>query len=91
MTEGQFKSDELGEIINGILDVLLAFSLALEARGVLSRAEIAAMLGAIRQQAEAQQGPSKRTLIAELMQAVFDLPQGGADARSRLRLVDGGA
>jgi hypothetical protein len=86
------RQDDLGPIITGVLDVLLAFSIALERRGLLTRAEIADTLRTVKDQVEAQEGdrPTRRTAVADWLLPVFDAPIAGADARSRLHVIDGG-
>lgn len=90
MNHAQIDAGQLGEFISGLFDVMFAFSLALERAGLLDRAEIVDMLRHVQEQVTAQQGPSPRTLIADLMLKAFDVPHVGADARSRLRVIDGG-
>jgi hypothetical protein len=82
---------DLGAFASGMLDVLFAFSLALERKGLLDRAEIVEILRQVTAQVEAQEGtPTKRGAVAELMLQAFDMPVAGEQARARLRLVDGG-
>jgi hypothetical protein len=85
------RQDDLGPVITGALDVLLAFSIALERRGLLTRAEIADTLRTVKDQVEAQEGGrTRRSAVAEWMLPVFDAPIAGADARSRFQVIDGG-
>jgi hypothetical protein len=80
---------EMGNFVLGCLDVVFAFSLALERRGLLQRAEIVEMLEQVQSQAAAQPGgPTTRTEVARLIREAFDMPVAGAQARARLRLVD---
>jgi hypothetical protein len=59
---------------------------------LLERFEIVKTLQSVKTDAERQQGgPCKRTLIAEMMLAAFGAPMAGAQARSRLRVINGGA
>jgi len=82
--------DELGKIVNGVFDVVYAFALALDAKGIISRAEIGGILRQVVAAAERQEGgPTARTALAELTQKAFDAPLAGAQARAQLRLVEG--
>jgi hypothetical protein len=81
--------DDIGAFLTGMLDVVFAFSLALERKGLLSRGEIVDTLTQVKAQVEAQDGvSSKRGAVAGLMLQAFARPVAGAQARSRLRLVD---
>jgi hypothetical protein len=83
--------NELGAVVGGMLDVVFAFSLALERKGLLARSEIVDTLSQVQQQIAAQEGPaSKRGAVAELMLAAFATPRAGEQARARFRVVDGG-
>jgi hypothetical protein len=74
-----------------MLDVVFAFSLALERKGLLARSEIVDTLTAVKAQVAAQEGPaSKRGAVAELMLQAFRLPVAGEQVRARFRVVDGG-
>jgi hypothetical protein len=82
---------DLGAFAGGMLDVLFAFSLALERKGLLTRAEIADTLRQVKSQVEAQEGAgTKRAAVAELMLQAFDMPVAGDQARARLEVVEGG-
>jgi hypothetical protein len=81
--------DEIGYFVVGCLDVLFAFSLALEKKGLLDRSEIVDALTQVRDQSLAQEGRrTARTAVAEVMLQAFSLPVAGDQARARLRLVD---
>jgi hypothetical protein len=85
------QSSEIGAFVTGALDVLFAFSLALECKGLLTRAEIVDALTQVQHQIEAQEGGStKRTAVASLMLEAFRMPVAGDQARARWRVVDGG-
>jgi hypothetical protein len=90
MIQATWHSDDLGLVVNGVFDVVFAFARALEQRGLLDRREIAGLLTEAKAQIEAQQGPSVRTILCDLMIQAFAMPQVGEDARSRLRVLDGG-
>ena len=80
---------DLGAFAGGMLDVLFAFTIALERKGLLDRAELVDVLRQVKDQVAAQEGTStKRGAVAELMLQAFDMPVAGDQARSRLRLVD---
>lgn len=84
-------TDEVRSYLLGALDVLFAFSLALERRGLLQRAEIVEMLDHVQHQAAEQEGRSTaRTVVAVLMRDAFNLPVAGEQARASFRLLDGG-
>ena len=92
MTRTQIPDDQIGAFASGMLDVLFAFAIVLERRGLLARSEIAAALAVVQKQAEEQEGKrTARTLVAELMRKAFDLPFAGEQARARLTVIDGGA
>jgi hypothetical protein len=81
--------DEIGHFVVGCLDVLFAFSLALEKKGLLDRAEIVDALTQVKEQSLAQEGRrTARTAVAEVMLQAFAMPVAGNQARARLRLVD---
>jgi hypothetical protein len=85
------RSDQLGAFLSGMLDVIFGFTIVLERRGLLTRAEIAAALREMRAQIEAQEGPdTARNAVVDLMLTAFDLPIAGVDARSRFQLIAGG-
>jgi hypothetical protein len=90
MNQLAISADDVGAFLTGMLDVVFGFSLALERKGMLSRAEIVDTLTRVKDQVEAQEGEStKRGAVAELMLQAFAMPAAGAQARARLRLVDG--
>jgi hypothetical protein len=90
MNRRTIAAAELGAFAGGMLDVLFAFTLALERKGLLDRAEIVDTLTQVKRQVEAQEGAAtKRSAVAELMLQALDMPVAGAQARARLRLVDG--
>jgi hypothetical protein len=70
---------------------VFAFTLAMERKGLLTRSEVAEALRYVIKDVAAQEGVTARTVVAELMLQAFDAPAAGADARSRLRVIDGGA
>jgi hypothetical protein len=92
MNHADVKGEDLSAFLSGFLDVLFAFSIVLERRGVLTRQEIADALGEVQEQIEEQEGQPDpvRAKVAQLMRQAFDLPFAGDQARARLRLVDGG-
>jgi hypothetical protein len=72
----------------GALDVVFAFSLALERRGLLSRAEIVTALEQVEQQQLAQQGrPTMRTEVCAIMRQAFEMPVAGAQVRRGWRVI----
>ena len=82
---------DLGAFASGMLDVVFAFSVVLERKGLLSRSEIADTLRQVKAQVEAQEGVgTKRAAVAELMLQAFDMPVAGDQARARLQVVEGG-
>jgi cell division protein FtsB len=93
MNNADVKGEDLSAFLSGFLDVLFAFSIVLERRGVLTREEIAAALGEVQRQIAEQEGRQEpaRAKVADLMRQAFSLPLAGAQARARLRLIDGGA
>lgn len=81
----------LGKVTNGVFDVVFALALALEAKGLLPRSEIADLLAGVIRGATVQEGGhTVRVEIAELMLQALSTPIAGADARSRLKVIDGG-
>ena len=84
-------TEEVRSYLLGALDVLFAFSLALEKRGLLQRAEIVDMLDQVQHQAAAQEGGSTpRIVVAQLMREAFGLPVAGEQVRAGFRVLDGG-
>ncbi len=101
MSDEWRPQEEMGAFVLGCLDVVFAFSLALERNGLLDRREIADVLTRVAEQSAAQQGSTtSRAAVAQAMLTAFQtpIPTGqarglkahGADARSRLRVIDGG-
>ncbi len=91
MSGATFDAEQLGQVLNGMLDVMFGFAIALERKGLLPRCEIVEVLGQVIRQATEQEGaPTKRTAIVELMLQALHRPIAGADARSRLQVLDGG-
>jgi hypothetical protein len=75
----------------GALDVLFAFSLALEKRGLLWRAEIVEMLDQVEaQQVQQEGGSTARGAVVHLLRQAFAMPVAGEQVRAGFRLVDGG-
>jgi hypothetical protein len=90
MQRVHIQGGELGALISGLLDVVFAFSLALEQKGLLDRSGIVATLARVQQQLQAQEGPtSRRSAVAELMLQAFRLPVAGEQARARFRVIAG--
>ena len=88
---GSFRAQEdLGLVINGVLDVIFAFAMTLERKGVMERCELATMFRFVSDQATKQSGRTKRTLIAEMMIEAFEMPVAGDQVRERWQVVDGG-
>ncbi|HEY3909263.1 MAG TPA: hypothetical protein VGM07_05170 [Stellaceae bacterium] len=92
MNRMDLSSDQIVPFICGALDVVFAFSIALERRGLLTRAEIVETLRAAQVQIEAQDGPqpTARAGVVDLMLKAFDMPVDGEQARSRFTVIDGG-
>ena len=89
MNRRAIAAAELGAFASGMLDVLFAFTIALERKGLLDRAGIVDTLRQVKDQVEAQEGAAtQRSAVAELMLQALDMPVAGAQARARLRLVD---
>jgi hypothetical protein len=83
--------DDPGHFLLGCLDVVFAFSLALEKKGLLDRSEIVDTLTQVRDQSLAQEGRrTARTAVAEVMLQAFAMPVAGDQARGRLRVLEGG-
>ena len=89
MNRRSIAATELGAFASGMLDVLFAFTIALERKGLLDRAAIVDTLRQVKDQVEAQEGAAtQRSTVAQLMLRALDMPVAGAQARARLRLVD---
>jgi hypothetical protein len=72
----------------GALDVVFAFSLALERRGLLSRGEIVEALAQVEQQQLDQEGgPTARTAVCATMRQAFAMPVAGEQARRGWRVI----
>ncbi len=90
MRRADIAAGQLAPAISGLFDVVFAFAIVLERRGLLSRADIAETLRTVQVQIAEQEGPaSARAVIAELMIAAFDLPTAGPAARARFTVIDG--
>lgn len=80
-----------GEFLTGALDVVFAFAVALERKGLLSRAEIADTLRQVIAQTGALEGGrTGRVVVAEVMLQAFDMPVAGEPVRSRFQVIVGG-
>ena len=89
---GTYSEQDVGPLITGVFDVLFAFAVAIERKGLLERREIAATLRTVKEQVEAQQGgPTKRSTLAEWLLPAFEAPAAGEQARLRFSVIDGGA
>jgi hypothetical protein len=87
---GPLVGENEAKLFSGMLDVLFAFARCLELKGALTRGEIADLLETARGDIERQEGgASARTFVVDRMIEAFRMPVAGADARSRLRIVDG--
>jgi hypothetical protein len=74
----RMSNDDPGHFLLGCLDVVFAFSLALEMKGLLDRSEIVDTLTQVRDQSLAQEGRrTARTAVAEVMLQAFSLPVAG--------------
>lgn len=82
-------AEEVAGFLAGALEVLYALCFVLERNGLLTRQQIADTLATVQAQIVAQEGPSKRTAVAELMVEAFRLPTAGAEARARFRVIAG--
>jgi hypothetical protein len=99
MTLGEITFDSTfsqpAKVINSVLDIIWGFSLALEAKGLLTRSEIADVLALVIADATKYEGGrSDRIIVAELMLRGFTaLPPmpGGAPMRALFRVIDGDA
>jgi hypothetical protein len=89
---GSVPNEQLPQVLNGMLDVLFAFSIALERKGLLSRGEIVAVLEAVKAQTTEWTGGTTpaRALIADLMIQAFEIPVAGEQVRQSWQVVDGG-
>jgi hypothetical protein len=90
MNSATVASHQLGAFASGMCDVLFAFAVVLERRGLLSRADIADTLTEVQAQIAAQEGSQPgRGVVVELMRQAFALPIAGDQARARLRVIEG--
>lgn len=84
------------EVISGMADCIFAFGQLLANKGLLDRSELAAAFSEAVKSGTAQQegfggNVESRILMASILAGVFSAPLAGEQARSRLRVVDGGA
>jgi hypothetical protein len=78
------------KIIAGLADVVFATIRVIELKGLLDRAEVAALLKGAREDVVAQEGGvNGRVFAIDTLIAALELPEPGIEARSRLRIVDG--
>ena len=87
------RGDRVADFVQGTLDVVFAFAVTLERKGLLSRSDLAEMLStAQEQQAERDRAlhPARAGVI-ELMRQAFDMPVAGEQARARFRVIEGGS
>jgi hypothetical protein len=81
----------LAAIVQGFFDVVAALAHALERRGVVRRAEIAEVLREMAERAKSNDDAiGTRSLLVNWMADYLDLPNAGADARSRFQIFEGG-
>ena len=81
----------LAAIVQGLFDVIAALAHALERRGVVRRAEIAEVLREMAERAESNDDAiGTRSLLVNWMADYLELPNAGADARSRFQIFEGG-
>jgi hypothetical protein len=81
-------ADQLGAFLSGMLDVVFAFSIALERSGLLARAEIVDVLREVQALIAAEGGDSTaRNAVVELMLLAFDRPAAGASMRDRWQVT----
>jgi hypothetical protein len=84
-------TEEVRSYLLGALDVLFAFSLALEKRGVLQRAEIVEMLDQVEvQQVQQEGGSTARGAVVHLLRQAFAMPVAGDQVRAGFRVLPGG-
>lgn len=83
------SSEDLAAFASGMLDVLFAFSLALERKGLLLRSEVVELLDQVQEQVDEREGcPTPRRAVATLMLQAFALPLAGD--RSGFQVIVGG-
>ena len=81
----------LAAIVQGFFDVVAALAHALERRGVVRRAEIAEVLREMAERAKSNDDAiGTRSLLVNWMADYLELPNAGADARSRFQIFEGG-
>jgi len=92
MSNIEITAEQLGAFAAGMLDVVFAFSIALERKGLLDRREIVDTLRTAREQiSEQEQGrQTARSGVVDLMLAAFKLPVAGGQVRERWKVIDGG-
>lgn len=84
--------EQAGELITGMLDVLVAFGVVLANRGLIERADIADAMGRCLEQLTRHpvNTPARRYPI-ETMRAIFSIPvTAGGRGRAGLVPIDGG-
>ncbi len=83
-------SADLGAFASGMLDVIFAFSIVLERKGLMDRAEIVDTLRQVQAQTT-RDGPAARSTVVDLMLQAFNIPVAGEQARARLTVIAGGS
>jgi hypothetical protein len=92
MQNREIAAAQIGPLISGLLDVMFAFAIILEQRGVLSREELVEGLIVMQAEiAEQEGGPSARSTVVDMMTEAFRLPIAGKQTRARFTVIDGGA
>ena len=83
--------DDIGPFMVGVVDIVFALALALEAKGLLARTEIVALLDDIEAQQLAQEGRSTaRGAVVHLLRHAFAMPTAGEQVRALFRVIAGG-
>lgn len=91
VSENWRPRDDAGHFLLGALDVVFAFSLALEKKGLLDRSEIVDALTKVQEQILAQEGrKTSRTAVVEVMLQAFALAVADDQARTRLPCREAG-
>ncbi len=91
MIRFNLQADQLGAFVSGALDVIFAFSIALERKGLLERRELVNVLQAVQAQiGEQEQDQPGRKLVVDVMLQAFALPVAGDQVRARWQVIDGG-
>jgi hypothetical protein len=76
-------------VVTGTCGALCSLAFLLERLELLDRRELVTALKSARNNAEKQEGgPTERTMVVDKMLATLE---GGAEARKRFRLINGGA